>query len=210
MTSTLPGVVSTTMLNNAVTSAGDGLELTLDAATLEQLRASGDGSLVDHTGFGDVAGDDQPPMQVDGLYDEEGIDSSEWNSSMVQLDGPADETDEVGGSDGLEEQEQELAAEEENVDGEEQQILQQLETGEVESSEQHGFEEMLETADGAGGIGEEEAYESAADALASATSEGFVEHLEGVEGEALSIEGAHPDDLNDPAAAYILQVSCMC
>jgi hypothetical protein len=178
----------------SVQTATDGLELALDAATLEQLRASGDGvSLVDAGAFGDAMS-----MQVDGIFDEEEDTNIDCNSMMVQLDGPADETD--GIIEGLEEQE--LPTEDGNIEGEEQQILQQLdhvEAGEVEAGEQHGFEEMLETGDVAGGIGEEEAYETAADALAAAGAEGFAVHIDG---------GAHIGDMDvsDPAAAYILQV----
>jgi hypothetical protein len=209
-TLTLPMTATQPVLNSAVSSATDGLEFALDAATLEQLRASGDGTtLVDPSAFGDAvtAGDDQTPMQVDGLFDDDGAGDNAWSSSVVQFDGPADEVDEAGAGDGLEEEEHELAQDESNVEGDEQPILHQLnqdEAGAVESSEQHGFEEVLETGEGAGVIGEE-AFDGAADALAAA-QEGFAEHLEGG---GLSMEEAHPDglDANDPAAAYIMQVS---
>jgi hypothetical protein len=211
-TLTLPLTATQPVLNSAVSSATDGLEFTLDAATLEQLRASGDGTtLVDPSAFGDaVAADDQTPMQVDGLFDDEDGSNNAWASSIVQLDGPADEIDETGAGDGLAEQEHELAQDEANVEGVEgveQQILHQLhqdEAGTAESGEQHGFEEVLEAGEGAGGM-VEEAFEGAAGALAVA-QEGFSEHLEGGE---LSMEEAHPEglDANDPAAAYIMQVS---
>jgi hypothetical protein len=202
-TLTLPMTAAQPVLNSAVSAATDGLEFTLDAATLEQLRASGDGAtLVDPSAFGD-AGDDQTPMQVDGLFDDEGGSNNAWNSSVVQFDGPADEVDEVGAGDGLEEQEHELAQDEANVEGDEQQILHQLQHDDADAvvtNEQHGFEEVLE-AEGAAGM-EEEAFDGTADALAAA-QEGFTEHLEGG---GLTMEDAHPEDL-DPAAAYIMQVS---
>ena len=54
----------------SVTSSADGgVEFTLDAATLEQLRGAGDASALMDTsaaaaGFGETASDDQPAMQV--------------------------------------------------------------------------------------------------------------------------------------------------
>jgi len=49
-------------------AAADGMEFTLDAATLEQLRARGDASaIIDPSAFGESGtGDDQSLMQVDG------------------------------------------------------------------------------------------------------------------------------------------------
>ena len=59
----------------SVTSSADGgMEFTLDASTLEQLRGAGDASaLMDSsaaavTGFGETASDDQPTMQAVIFY----------------------------------------------------------------------------------------------------------------------------------------------
>jgi len=178
--------VTTVASHAEQTGATDSMEFTLDAATLEQLRASGDASgLIDPSAFGDAG--DQPPMQVDGTADYE---EESW-SGLVQLDGPMDPED-VAEPAGGEEEEEQQPEEEEGHDDQPQQ--QEMMAGDFQGEEDHGdFTQGLEgTGEGFEGV----------EALAAAT-EGFGEHLNT---EGLSVEDTHAElDAADPASAYIMQ-----
>ena len=76
MTTAVAAAVSSSAVagGESVTSSADGgMEFTLDASTLEQLRGAGDASALMEssaaaaTGFGETTSDDQPTMQVSGI-----------------------------------------------------------------------------------------------------------------------------------------------
>jgi len=182
----------------SVTSPGDGgMEFTLDAATLEQLRGAGDASALMETstaaaaaaGFGEAGSDDQSTMQVDGCADD-------WVSlGLVQLDGPMDSediVDDVGDED---------AGAELEGDGEDEQ--EQADGGDGADG---GFDadDLDNAADGSGDVDSDAAaafVSAAADELsaAAAASSGFTAAELSSHAAAL--------DADDPAAAYMMQVS---
>lgn len=194
----------------SVTSSGDGgMEFTLDAATLEQLRGAGDASALMESsaaaavGFGEMApSDDQPTMQVDGSADDD-----DWMQGLVQLDGPTDcgltqldgpmDSDDVAGDDGDEEAGGEVAA-----DGqEEQEQGEGAGQGEGADGAEGGFdaEGLDSAAEGSTDVVDDAGFASAADELsAAAASAGFTAAELSSHTAAL--------DADDPAAAYMMQV----
>jgi len=172
----------------SVTSSGDGgMEFTLDAATLEQLRGAGDASaLMDSSaaaGFGETGSDDQPTMQVDGCADD-------WLQGLVQLDGPMDSEDVVDDNG-----DESAGAEVEDEGGEEQEQVDGAEGADG------GFDaEALDAAaEGSGDEVGDAAFVNAAEELSdAAASAGFTAAELSSHAAAL--------DADDPAAAYMMQV----
>ena len=175
----------------SVTSATDGgVEFTLDASTLEQLRGAGDASALMESsaaataGFAETASDDQPTMQVDGCSD-----YNDWTHGLIQLDGPMDSED-VAVDDGDEDA-----------------------SGDMEGD---GQEEEAEDGDAAdGGFGGAD-LDSAAEGPSDAGEAGFVTASESDElpdaaasaGFTAAELSSHTAalDADDPAAAYMMQV----
>ena len=178
----------------SVTSSGDGgMEFTLDAATLEQLRGAGDASALMESstaaaaGFGEAASDDQPTMQVDGCADD-------WMQGLVQLDGPMDSEDIV------DDNADESAGAEEEGEGQEEQ--EQADGAEGADGE-FDAEGLDSAADGSGDDVGDAAFVGAADELsAAAASAGFTAAELSSHAAAL--------DADDPAAAYMMQVQTHC
>ena len=164
-------------------SAADSGEFTLDAATLEQLRGAGDSSsLIDSStaGFSEATTDDQSTMQVDGC-----VDVVDWTQGLVQLDGPMDSED--------------IADEDD---------------GEVEGLDPEDQDDGGEAADG--GFDHSSGLDSAADGGAEMMGDGvFVSEADELSAVAASAGltaaelSAHSSalDADDPAAAYMMQVT---
>lgn len=186
------GSTSAVATGESVTPSADGgVEFTLDAATLEQLRGAGDASALMESsaaaaaGFGEATSDDQPTMQVDGCADD-----VDWTQALIQLDGPMD-SDEIA----ADEDEDEAGGEAEG-DGEEEEAEAEAGDGADGAFDGTGLDSVAEgTSDVTGDAG----FVSAADELsAAAASAGF----------AAAELSSHTADLDadDPAAAYMMQV----
>lgn len=194
------GSSSTVAGGEAVTSSTEGgMEFTLDASTLEQLRGAGDASaLMDSSvaaaaGFGETTSEDQTSMQVDGCDDRD-RDDGDWIQGLVQLDGPMDSED-VAGDDGDEEASGE-------VEGVDQQDELEAEGGDGADG---GFDAGgLDSAANGGGDVPDAGFVNAADELsaAAAASSDFTSAD-------LSSHAAELD-ADDPAAAYMMQVRTGC
>lgn len=181
-----PSTSSAVASNELTASSGDGgMEFTLDAATLEQLRGAGDASvLMDSSstsaaGFGETS-DDQSAMQVDGCADD-------WVQGLVQLDGPMD-SDDVA-----------------DEDGDDDEAAGELDDAGAEEAEGAGAEggfdaEGLDSAaEGGADVVGEEGFGGAVDELSAAAASAAFSAAE------LSSHAAALD-ADDPAAAYMIQV----